>query len=345
MCHIARCIGKELYEVIHIIYGHALIQRDTDPTLLIVVEVDTQLLCCFVHCLYPTLVANLQRIKELGVLLLIAVCLEHLAQIDRLAMDTLGYLTNTLCAVINAIHTCHHSRERLCGTDVGCRFLAFDMLLTCLERQAECWFLVGVLAESNDTTRHIAFVLLAGSHIASGRTTKAHRQAKALRRTAHDVCVQRFEQCQCHEVSNHGHLQASSMAVVDKSSIILYRTICIRTLHNSTEEWSMLCEPIAGHARIIHHHEFYVLTLRTRLHNVQGVGKYLLVHQHFLHTGFDHIAGAEIAHHGHSFCSSCRLIKQRAVGEWQTRQVANHSLIHKECLQATLTHFCLVRGI
>ena len=142
--------------------------------------------------------ADFQCIKELGVLLLVAICLQHLAQIHGFTVNTLGYLTNTLGTVIYAVHTCHHSRQGFCGTDIRCCFLAFDMLLACLQSKAESRFLVGVFAQTDDTTRHIAFVLLASSHISCGWTTKAHWQTEALCCTAHNICVEWLEQCQCH---------------------------------------------------------------------------------------------------------------------------------------------------
>ena len=264
--HIARCVSKHLNQVVHIVYSDRLIQTDSNPTLLVIIEVNAQLFSRFVHCLYPILVANLQRIKELRVFLLIAVCLQHLAQIHRLTMNTFGYLTNTLCAMIYTVHTCHHSRQGFCGTDIRRRFLAFDMLLSCLKCQTESWLLVGIFTQTNDTTWHIAFVLLASCHVSCGRTTKAHWQTKALCCTAHDICFQRLEQCQCHQVSNHRHFHTSCMADLNECMVILYRAVCIRPLHDSAKERTMLCQPIASHASIIHQHKFDILPFRACAH-------------------------------------------------------------------------------
>ena len=75
LCQIIRRLREHINQVIHIIHSHALIHAQSDPTFLIIIEVDTHLLCYFTHNFHTILWTNFQRIKKLSILLLIAICL------------------------------------------------------------------------------------------------------------------------------------------------------------------------------------------------------------------------------------------------------------------------------
>ena len=214
------------------------------------------------------------------------------------------------------------------------------MLFAGLQRKTESRMVVFVLAESDDPSWHIAFELITRRHIAGSRTAEAHRQTKTLRRAAHDVRIQRFEQCERHEVSHHGHFESRCMTVLDKRIIFLYRTVAVRPLDEGTEEVRR-----RNKIRITAGDDVYVLALGAGTEYRQGVRPNLLVHKHLPDIGFDLLTRPEISHHGHRLGSSRRFVKQRTVGKRQAREVTDHRLKDEQRFQSALAHLSLVRGI
>ena len=188
--------GKDLNELVHLCQADGLIDGQTDPSLRIVVKIEAGIFGYITQPFLPSFIliaCDLKCIKELRILLVITVSLQHLTQIHRFAVDAFCNLTDTFRAVVHTVHTCHHSREGFGGTDVRCCAFALDMLLACLERQTVSRTVVFVFTQTDDTSRHVAFVFVACSHVSGCRTTKAHRQTETLRRTTHDIRIQRFE--------------------------------------------------------------------------------------------------------------------------------------------------------
>ena len=95
MRHVATHFGKDFYQVVHRIEVHRLVQRDTYPTCLIVVEINACFFCHLAQTVSPVFhgsVRNLECIEELGVLLLEAIGLEQLVEIHGLTVYAFGYL-------------------------------------------------------------------------------------------------------------------------------------------------------------------------------------------------------------------------------------------------------------
>ena len=204
----------------------------------VVIEVDTLLFRQRTQVIDPTffVARDLEGVEELRVLLVVAVSLEHLAQIDGFAVNAFGDLADTFCAVIDAVHTGHHRREGFGRTDIRGRAFALDMLFARLQGETVGGVLVFIFAQTDDTSRHVAFVLVARRHVAGCRTAKAHRQTKTLRGAAHDIRVKRFEQHERHQVSYYRHLQSCLVAVVDEGLIILDRAVAVGPLYECAEE-------------------------------------------------------------------------------------------------------------
>ena len=229
---------EQVTEVVHIVDGDGLVKRQANPSFGSIVEVDFRLFGSLLECFnsHTFRQVDLQRVEELAVLLNVTVGLQHLAQIDGLAMDGFGYLTQTFRTMILGIECHHHGRESLSSTDVTGSFLALDMLLTRLESQAIGGTLVQVFAQADDSSGQFALELVTRSHISSRRTAKAHRQTETLGCTANDVGIDRFQQAESHQVSDDSHFQSGSVTVIDEERVVLNRAIGIRQLHDSTEE-------------------------------------------------------------------------------------------------------------
>ena len=231
--------SEDSNQVVHVVEVHRLVDGEPYPPLRIVVAVDTHRFCDVAQPLLPVRVVitrYLERIEELRVLLVEAVCLEHLAEVHGFAVNTFCYLAYTFCAVVNAIHTCHHGRECFGGADIRCGALTFYMLFTRLQGKAVSRALVFIFAQTDDTSRHVTLVFITRSHIAGGRSTEAHRQSETLCCAAHDVGVERLEERESHQVRHYRHFESRRMTVIDESFVVLDGTVCVRPLHECTEE-------------------------------------------------------------------------------------------------------------
>ena len=184
---VAGQFGKEVDEVVHIVQCHGLVKADTYKVLA-VIEIDASVKGFLLQCVNVFDVET-ESIEELGVILLYSVSLHQFVEINSATVNTFGYLANAFRTVINAVETCHHSAESLSGTDVRCSFLAFDVLFAGLQSETVCGVVVGIFAQTDYTSGHIALELVAGSHITCGRTAEAHRKAETLCRSAHNICV------------------------------------------------------------------------------------------------------------------------------------------------------------
>ncbi len=106
-------------------------------------------------------------------------------------------------AVVNGVEARHVGQQHLCGTDVGIRFLAADMLLAGLHRHTQRGLATGILGNADDATRHGALVGIAGGEEGGVGTTVTHRHAKALGGTQHHIGAQLargFEQQQREQI-------------------------------------------------------------------------------------------------------------------------------------------------
>ena len=153
-------------------------------------------------------------------------------------MDVAGNFTEAVITVISSVETAHDGREGLCGTDVRESFLAFDVLLATLEGEAESRFTVDIFRNTNEATRHKAFVLFVRSEISGGRTTEIEWHTEALGRTEGDVGTEfsrRGEEYETHDVGSYSYFCSGCMSFLYKSTIVGYCAFCIRILKYSTE--------------------------------------------------------------------------------------------------------------
>ena len=130
------------------------------------------------------------------------------------------------------------------------------------------------------------------------------------------------------------------MAVIDKERVILNRTVGVRQLDYGSEIFGR-----RGECSIVAHDELDVLPQGTRTHHGQGVREDLAIHKHLPHLVLDLLARTEVAHHRHGLGSRRRFVEQRAVSQWQTRQIADHRLEGKQRLQPTLRDLGLVGSV
>ena len=249
-------------------------------------------------------------------------------------MDVAGNFAEAVITVISSVETAHDGREGLCGTDVRESFLAFDVLLATLEGEAESRFTVDIFRNTNEATRHKAFVLFVRSEISGGRTTEIEWHTEALGRTESDVGTEfsrRGEEYETHDVGGNGYFGTCCMSFFNKSTIVGNSTVCIRILKNSTEYRSREIEFVE-----VTIYKFYALWHTASGKHIFCLTEYFVVNKEFVDACFLLVAATEGVHHSHSLCSGSSLVKKRAVGKFKTCKVGNHCLEIEKSLKTSL---------
>ena len=82
--------------------------------------------------------------------------------------------------VIDRIHAGHDREQHLRGTNIRGGFLATDVLLASLQRQAQRRFALRIDGHADQPARHLALEFVAHRHVAGVRAAKAHRYAETL---------------------------------------------------------------------------------------------------------------------------------------------------------------------
>ncbi|CUH49504.1 hypothetical protein RUA4292_03700 [Ruegeria atlantica] len=103
-------------------------------------------------------------------------------QTRGLAVHRLRDGLDAVGAVIHGIHRGNDGQQRLRGADVRVGFLAANVLLAGLQRQAVSLVAARVDRHADDPAGHRPLQLVTGRHIGCVRATIAHRHAKALGR-------------------------------------------------------------------------------------------------------------------------------------------------------------------
>ena len=98
--------------------------------------------------------------------------------------------------MINGIHRGHDGEQDLRRADVTRRLVAPDVLLARLQREAISGPPVGIVRNADESSRHVAFVLIARREISRVRSAEAKRNAETLRAADGDIGAEfarRFE--------------------------------------------------------------------------------------------------------------------------------------------------------
>ena len=102
-------------------------------------------------------------------------------RVDLLSVNALGDRAQSFGTMIDRIHRCDDSEKHLRRADVARGFIAADVLLARLQREAICRMAFGVVRHANESARHVTFVLVACGEICSVRPAESERDSEALR--------------------------------------------------------------------------------------------------------------------------------------------------------------------
>src|SRR5882724_444147 len=112
------------------------------------------------------------------------------------------------------------------------------MLLSCLQRHAQCAVTMYVDAYSDDAAGNGAFEFIFGSEESSMRSAETNRNSKTLSIAYSCICIQftgRSQQSERHQVCRHHHKSTGFMNTVDERTIVADISITIRVLYNGSE--------------------------------------------------------------------------------------------------------------
>ena len=252
-------------------------------------------------------------------------------------MDTVGNAFHAFRTVVNGIHTGQVRQQCLCGTNIGCRFFAADVLLACGQGHAQGRFARCVFGYADDTPRGRTFELIFKREISSVRTTEAHRHTEALGIAQGNICTQfsrRLQQNQAHDVGGNGHNCAFGFQTADNVLQVLHVAVFTNVLKQRAEVFAFI------RLGKIADHQFKAEIFGAGFHHVQSLRIHARIHKETLRFHFAHAV-----RHCHRFSGGSRLVQQRCACHRKTGQIDTHLLEVQQSFQTTLGNFRLIWGV
>ena len=102
-------------------------------------------------------------------------------------MNALGDCAQTGRSVIDGVHRRNDREQNLRSTNVTRRFVAADVLLARLQRESIRGAALGIVRNTDQSSWHMAFELIARCKIGSVRSAETERHAEALCVSNRDV--------------------------------------------------------------------------------------------------------------------------------------------------------------
>ncbi len=240
-------------------------------------------------------------------------------------------------AMKHPIHRGHDRQKRLRSADIRGGFLAPDMLLAGLQRQAVSLVAARINTDPHNPPRHSAFERIAARHEGGMRATIAHRHAKALRATHGNIGPHRagfLDQGQRQKIRGHDRHRIRAMQRRNLGREIAQIAICAGILEN-TAKYRACIQAI----RRTHDH-LYPQRGRAGLHDSNILGMAVFIHEEGPRLGFGHAL-----RHDHRLGASCGFIQKRGIGHGQPCQIGHHGLKIQQCFQTPLGNFGLIGGV
>src|SRR5262249_46793754 len=106
--------------------------------------------------------------------------LEALGQAAGEVMHTKGNSPQSFWSMIDCIHRGHDREKHLRCADIARRFVAADVLLTRLQREPVSGASRGIMGNTDQSPRQMAFVLIARREISRMRSAAAYWNSETL---------------------------------------------------------------------------------------------------------------------------------------------------------------------
>ena len=252
-------------------------------------------------------------------------------------MNAVGNAFHAFRAVVNGVHTCQVRQQCLCGTNIGCRFFAADVLLAGGQSHAQGRFARCVFRYADDAARSGTLKLVFKREISSVRTTEAHRHTEALGIAQSNICAQLgrgFQQNQAHDVGGNGHDCAFCFQTADNVLQVLYVAVFADVLEQRAEVFAFI------RLGKIADHQFKAEIFGAGFHHVQSLRIHARIHKETLGFHFAHAV-----RHRHRFSRGSCLVQQRRACHRETGQIDTHLLEVQQSFQTTLGNFRLIRSV
>ena len=247
---------------------------------------------------------------------------------DRLAMNALCNGAEAFGAVEHRVEPGHHRQKCLRGADIRRRFLATDVLLARLERQAVGLVAMAVDGNPNNPTRHGALVGIFCRHVSGVRPAIPQWHAKALGGANGDVSThfaRLLEQTQRHRVCRHDGDCLGLVQAHDVICEIAQMAVGAGILEDRAKHGVRI------HLGHIANDDFDPKRCCAGLHDRDVLRVAILINEKRLGFRFRHTL-----RHGHGFGTGCGLIQQGCIGNLQPGQITDHGLIVQQRFQTAL---------
>ncbi|CUH41249.1 hypothetical protein RUM4293_00117 [Ruegeria atlantica] len=260
-------------------------------------------------------------------------------QARGLAVHRLRDGLDAVGAVIHGIHRGNDGQQRLRGADIRVGFLAANVLLAGLQRQAVSLVAARVDRHADDPAGHRPLQLVTGRHIGRVRAAIAHRHAKALGRADGNIRAHLAGGFQQRQRQDVGGNNGNGFVFVQGGDLV--REVAHMAVGAGILEDRAKDRPCVQRVRVGHLH-VDAQRLGAGFDHRDGLRVAVLVHEESRVVG---LRPATAFGHRHRFGSSSRLVQKRGIGHVQPGQVADHGLEVQQRLKTALADLGLVGRI
>jgi hypothetical protein len=280
------------------------------------------------------------RIKERRSVEGVSLGLESRSKVERKAVDVRGNGLKTVGAVVDGVEGVDHGRQYLSRADVGRGFVSADVLFARLKSQTVDGFACGINSATDKTTWHLALEVIAHRHEGCVRTTEAHGHTETLSGTYADIGAKGtrfFEEREGQEICGGDAESLASVDSIKELGKILCGTQGIRVLDEDASE------PRTGawiEGMPVAHDELVATHGATRANDFDGLRMAGIRDEK--RGGFGLRSGKAKEN-----CFRCGsgFVKERCIGDGETREGGHKRLEIHEGFQTALRNFRLVRRV
>ena len=144
-------------------------------------------------------------------------------------MGTGSDVIQTIRPMPDSIHGRHDRQQGLCGTDIGGRFFAANMLFTCLQGKPIGRLALTIDGYADNPARQHSFIGICGCHKSSVRPAISHRHPKTLGRAYRHIRAQftrRHEQGKAQQITGHDNKTARCLHRLNRGFYLCDMAIC-----------------------------------------------------------------------------------------------------------------------
>ena len=337
--------GQHFEDIVDIVVGDGLVQRDGEATLAMVAEVDFLRQGHLLHILAGDAFGCLEAegVEVVFVILFEAVFGCFFGENASQHVDLDSFVLQSLGTMPHAVEAGHDGGEGAGGTDVGGCALAFDVLLAGLQGHTDGAVALCIDCDADDTAGHLAQEALAASVEAGGGASVAHRDTETLGGADHAISTplaRRREQRQSVQIGGHAHEDVLGVRFLNPRAIIVDAAPVVRILDHRTKE-GLVKFHLVGFAD----HELDAVRGSVGLHHTDRVREHAFCHEIFHHVVLLLLAAAAAEEHQHHLARGGGVIQHGSVGQRHGGQAADHRLVVQQGLDTALGNLRLVRGV